>query len=68
MSKKILLAESSQVTRSIAEKILRQSGFEVISVNSAEKALEVIELTRPDLIIAGGELTSSGNKTLYDKF
>lgn len=67
MSKKILLAESSQVTRSVAEKLLRQNGFEVISVTTGEKAVEVIEFTRPDLIIIGGELTSSGKKPLYDK-
>lgn len=68
MNKKVLLAESSKVTRNIAEKILRQNGFEVISVSNGEKAVEVIEFTRPDLILVGGDLKVRGNKPLYEKF
>ncbi len=68
MNKKVLLAESSQVTRNIAEKILRQHGFEVISVSNGEKAVEVIEFSRPDIILVGSDLKVRGNKPLYDKF
>ncbi|MBU8932838.1 MAG: hypothetical protein KOO62_02415 [candidate division Zixibacteria bacterium] len=65
MHKKILLAEQSDATRGVAEMVLRQNGFEVISVSTGEKALEVLEVSRPDLIIAGAEMPGHGNRSLH---
>lgn len=66
MRKRILLAEASATVRGVAESVLRQNGFEVISVVSGEKALEVIEFSRPDVIVAGCELTGRARKPLYE--
>lgn len=67
MRKRVLLAEQSDAIRGVAETALRQNGFEVISVATAEKALEVLKFTRPDLIIVGGELTTTDQRPLYEK-
>lgn len=67
MHKRILLVEQSDATRQVAESVLRQNGYEVISVPTSEKALEVIEFTRPDLMVIGGDVMSSGNKPLYER-
>lgn len=67
MRKRVLLAEQSDAIRGVAETALRQNGFEVISVATAEKALEVLKFTRPDLIIVGGELTTTDQQPLYEK-
>ncbi|HWR82677.1 MAG TPA: response regulator, partial [Candidatus Deferrimicrobium sp.] len=67
MRKRVLLAEQSDATRSVAESLLRQNGFEVISVAAAENALEVLKFTRPDLIILGGDMTTPDRKPLYER-
>ena len=41
MRKRVLLAEQSDAIRGVAETVLRQNGFEVIPITTAEKALEV---------------------------
>ena len=66
MHKRVLLAEESDTVRGVAESALRQNGFEVISVVSGEKAIEVLELSRPDLIIVGSELVGKGRKPVYE--
>jgi CheY-like chemotaxis protein len=66
MRKRILLAEESDTIRGVAESVLRQNGFEVIAVTSGAKALEVLNFTRPDLLIAGSDLSGPGNKPLYE--
>ena len=66
MQKRVLLAEESDTVRGVAESALRQNGFEVISVVSGEKAVEVLELSRPDLIIVGSELVGKGRKPVYE--
>lgn len=45
--------------RTVAESILRQNGYEVIAVTAAEKAREVLEFTRPNLMIIGADLVSA---------
>ncbi len=67
MSKRILLAEASEAIRGVAEPVLRQNGFEVIAVPSAERACGVLELSQPDLIVAGADLTLPGGRPLYEK-
>ena len=43
MHKRILIIEAADAVRGIAENVLRQNGYEVISVSDAEKALEVLQ-------------------------
>lgn len=68
MNKKILLVEESDTTRGVAETILRQNGYEVISVSSSDKAIEVIQFTKPNIIVLGADLKASGNILLLEKF
>ena len=65
MRKKVLLAEESDTIRGVAESVLRQNGFEVISVPSGNKALEVLEFTRPDVIVIGSDVKGKGPAPLY---
>jgi DNA-binding response OmpR family regulator len=66
MPKKILLAEKSDAIRSIAESILHQNGYDVISASGAEKAKELIVTARPNLMIIGADLSDSDGAFLYD--
>ena len=65
MRKKVLLAEQSGSTRSVIETILRQTGFEVVSVSDHNRAVEVLGLSKPDIMIIGSDLTGAGDKPLY---
>lgn len=67
MRKRVLLAEESEATRKVAETVLRENGFEVIAVSSGDKGLEVVEFSRPDLIVAGSELAARGRKLFYEQ-
>lgn len=67
MRKKILIAEHSDTTRGVAENVLRQHGYEVISVSNGEKALEVLELTKPNLIMIDSTMTFKGKKLLLER-
>jgi DNA-binding response OmpR family regulator len=67
MRRKILIAEQSDTVRSIAETVLRQNGYDVIAVTAAEKAREVLELSRPDLIIVGADLVAPDGTPYYEK-
>ena len=67
MQKRVLLAEAANAIRSVAEPALRQNGYEVIAVATAEKALQVLQLSRPDLIVVGSGLTVKSGRPLYEK-
>ena len=67
MPKRILLAEESETIRKIAESLLRQNGFEVLSMTTGEKALEVLNFTSPDLILTATDMMYKGGTTFYDK-
>jgi DNA-binding response OmpR family regulator len=67
MRKKILIAEASDTTRGVAENVLRQNGFDVISVATGEKTLEVLELSKPHLIMVDSTLVFKGKKTLFHR-
>ena len=64
MRRKILIAEQSDTVRSIAETVLRQNGYDV---TAAEKAREVLELSRPDLIIVGADLMAPDGMPYYER-
>ena len=67
MRKKILVAEAADPVRSVAETVLRQNGFEVISVSNAERAREVLQYARPDMVIVGADLCTRDQHPLYEK-
>ena len=67
MHKKVLLVEKSDSIRGVAESLLRQNGYEVISLTDPEKALEVVKYTRPDLMITGSDLVCQNGKLLYER-
>jgi len=64
--KRVLLIEESDASRGVAEAVLRQNAYEVISVTSGEKAQEVLNYTRPDLIIIGCDIKGKGYKPFYE--
>lgn len=67
MRKRVLVAESSDTNRRVAESLLRQNGYEVISVAAVDKAREVLQFSRPDLLIIGGDLTAQNGHPFYDE-
>jgi len=67
MRKRILIAEQSDTTRGVAENVLRQNGYEVISVSNGDKALEVLEHSRPHLILVDFSMTIKGKRSLFEK-
>jgi len=67
MHKRILIIEAADAVRGIAENVLRQNGYEVISVSNAEKAMEVLQFTTPDLIIVSADITGQDRQPLYVK-
>ncbi|MDH3891845.1 MAG: hypothetical protein OEV49_12240, partial [candidate division Zixibacteria bacterium] len=67
MAKRVLLAESSDTIRGVATTVLRQNGYDVISVATAQKALEVLNHTQPNLIITGSSLAGSGGSLFHER-
>jgi len=57
MSNALLLAEPEAATRGFLERHLRRDGFEVVEARDGD-ALELLELTRPDLVIAADSLAA----------
>lgn len=67
MHKRVLVAEESDTIRSVTESILRQNGYEVISVTSGDRALEVLTYTKPDFVLLASSMVCKGNKALYER-
>lgn len=67
MHKRVLIAEQADTLRSVAETVLRQNGYEVISVADAERAQEVLELSRPDLVVIGADLQTASRTPLFEQ-
>jgi CheY-like chemotaxis protein len=67
MRKRVLVAHSADATRSIAEAVLRQNGYDVIAVPTADKAKEVLQFARPDLILVGADLLGPDQHPFYEK-
>ena len=57
MSNALLLAEPEAATRGFLERHLRQDGFEVVEARDGD-ALELLELTRPDLVLVADSLVA----------
>lgn len=66
MRKKILVAEKSDAIRSIAESILHQNGYDVITASTIEKAKELIITARPNMVIIGADMRDANEVYLYD--
>lgn len=66
MRYRILLAEESDAIRSVAESLIRQGGYELISVAEGNKVLEILEFTKPDLMIIASDLKGKGNKPVFE--
>ena len=64
MRKRVLIAESSEITVKAAKTVLRQNGFEIIAVSSGDKAFQVLEHSKPHLLIANSSLPGK-NKSRY---
>ena len=65
MRKRVLIAEPSDITRVAAETVLRQNGFEVIAVSSGDKAFQVLEHSKPHLIIANSSLPGKDKSRFF---
>jgi DNA-binding response OmpR family regulator len=57
MSNALLLAEPEPATRGFLERHLRQDGFDVVQALDGE-AVELLEVTRPDLVLAADSLAA----------
>ena len=57
MSNALLLAEPEAATRGFLERHLRQDGFEVVEAREGD-AVTLLELTRPDLVLASDALAA----------
>ncbi len=66
MHKRVLVAESAEAIRSVAETVLRQNGFEVISLPTVEKAQEVLQFSIPDVLIIGADLVAADGRPFYE--
>lgn len=66
MHKRVLVAESAEAIRSVAETVLRQNGFEVISLPTVEKAQEVLQFSIPDVLIIGADLVADDGRPFYE--
>ncbi len=66
MRKKVLIAEQSDAIRNIAESILHQNGFDVISCSAGDKAKALIISEQPNLVIIGADIRDNDNNYLYD--
>ncbi len=66
MRKKILIAEKSDAIRNIAESLLHQHGYDVISSATADKAKELIITSEPNMVIVDSGLKDQNGAYLYD--
>jgi DNA-binding response OmpR family regulator len=65
VSNALLLAEPEAATRGFLERHLRQDGFDVVQALDGE-ALELLELARPDLVLAADSLAADLRRRARD--
>ena len=56
MPKKILVVDDSPAIRSMAESLLSQEGYEVLCASKGTEALELVKMTKPDLVFLDHDL------------
>ncbi len=66
MRKKILVAEQSDAIRNIAETLLHQNGYDVVSASDGVKAKELIITSEPNMLIIGADIQDASGQYLYD--
>ncbi len=66
--KQILLVEPDAALRSEAEKVLRQAGYEVVSVDSAARAEGILTVSRFDLAVVGIQVQGENNVPFYQNW
>jgi len=67
MHKKVLIVEPLDGIRNATETLLRQNGYEVISLADPEKGLEVVGFTRPNLLIVASDLVCQNGRRFYER-
>ncbi len=67
MRRKILVVEATDTVRAIAETVLRQNGYEVIAVSEPDRAQEVLEFSRPDLVVISADVRAANGLPYYEK-
>ena len=55
--KKVIVADASPTIKSVADSFLRQHGYNVVCTSDGLQAWEVIQAERPDLVLAGLNLS-----------
>lgn len=66
MSKRVLIVEKSLAVRGIAESLLRQNGFEVLTADSAETASEILSGNKLDLFLISSEIKDGSGISFYE--
>lgn len=66
MSKIVLIIEPSIAVRGIAESLLRQAGLNVISVETADNAKQVLQDSKIDLILVSSDISDSQGQPFYE--
>ncbi len=67
MRRKILVVEATDTVRAIAETVLRQNGYEVIAVSEPDRAQEVLEFSRPDMVVISADIRAANGLPYYEK-
>ncbi len=66
MRKKILVADKSDAIRNIAESLLHQNDFDVITASTVEKAKQLIISAEPNMVIIGADMKDAKEIYLYE--
>ncbi len=66
MSKKVLIVENSLAVRNIAESLLRQNGYQVVSAEDSGGAREILGSSRVDLILASSDISEPDGRKFYE--
>ncbi len=66
--KQILLVEPDAALRSEAEKVMRQAGYEVVSVDSASRAEGILTVSKFDLAVVGVRVQGDSGAPFYQSW
>lgn len=66
MAKKVLLAEKSTAIRNIAESLLRQGGYEVLSAEDIDSARDILHGSKIDLLLISSDLDDKEGLKYFD--